>query len=64
MNKHRGERLTDRIAGVQAGPLPALHPLTIGLRRDLGAATLKSIKQSMYGRAGFYLLHQRILLDA
>jgi len=37
MNKHRGERLTAWIARVQADPLPALHSLTIGLRRDLDA---------------------------
>jgi hypothetical protein len=30
MNKHRGERLTDWIARVQADPLPALHSLTTG----------------------------------
>lgn len=37
MNKHRGERLTDWIARVQADPLPALHSLIAGLRRDLNA---------------------------
>jgi len=37
MNKHRGDRLTDWIARVQADPLPALHSLITGLRRDLDA---------------------------
>jgi transposase len=37
MNKHRGERLTDWITRVQADPLPALHSLITGLRRDLDA---------------------------
>ncbi len=39
MNKHRGDRLTDWIAHVQADPLPALHSLITGLRRDLDAVT-------------------------
>jgi transposase len=37
MNKHRGDRLTDWITRVQADPLPALHSLITGLRRDLDA---------------------------
>jgi transposase len=37
MNEHRSERLTDWIARVQADPLPALHSLITGLRRDLDA---------------------------
>lgn len=39
MNKHRGDRLTDWIQHVQADPLPALHSLITGLRRDLGAVS-------------------------
>ena len=81
MNKHRGDRLTDWIARVQADPLPALRSLITGLRRDLdaviagltmqwnsgpveGAVNRKTIKRSMYGRAGFALLRKRILLNA
>jgi transposase len=37
MNKQRGDRLTDWIHRVQADPLPALHSLVTGLRRDLDA---------------------------
>ncbi len=37
MNKHRGDRLTAWIHRVQADPLPALHSLITGLRRDLDA---------------------------
>jgi hypothetical protein len=37
MNKHRGDRLTDWIHRLQADPLPALHSLAAGLRRDLDA---------------------------
>lgn len=37
MNKHRVDRLTDRIQHVQADPLPALHSLITGLRRDFDA---------------------------
>jgi len=37
MNKHCGERLTDWITRVQADPLPALHSLITGMRRDLDA---------------------------
>jgi hypothetical protein len=37
MNKHRGDRLTEWIQRVQADPLPALHSLATGLRRDLDA---------------------------
>lgn len=37
MHKHRGDRLTDWIQRVQADPLPALHSLITGLRRDLDA---------------------------
>ncbi|HZO67781.1 MAG TPA: ISL3 family transposase [Kribbellaceae bacterium] len=37
MNKHRGDRLTDWIQRVQADPLPALHSLITGIRRDLDA---------------------------
>jgi transposase len=39
MNKHRGDRLTDWITRVQVDPLPALHSLITGLRRDLDAVT-------------------------
>jgi transposase len=39
MNKRRGDRLTDWISRVQADPLPALHSLITGLRRDLAAVT-------------------------
>jgi transposase len=67
---------------VQADPLPALHSLAIGLRRDLDAVIagltmpwnsgpvegavnrIKTIKRSMYGRAGLSLLRKRILLNA
>jgi transposase len=34
MNKHRGDRLPDWMQRVQADPLPALHSLITGLRRD------------------------------
>jgi transposase len=34
MNKHRGDRLDDWMQRVQADPLPALHSLITGLRRD------------------------------
>jgi transposase len=37
MNKHRGDRLTGWMHRVQANPLPALHSLVTGLRRDLDA---------------------------
>jgi len=37
MNKHRGDRLTEWIQRVQADPLPALHSLVTGLRRDIDA---------------------------
>lgn len=37
MNKHRGDRLADWMQRVQADPLPALHSLVTGLRRDLDA---------------------------
>jgi transposase len=37
MNKHRGDRLADWSQRVQADPLPALHSLSTGLRRDLDA---------------------------
>jgi transposase len=37
MNKHRADRLTDWIQRVQADPLPALHSLITGIRRDLDA---------------------------
>jgi Transposase len=37
MNKRRGDRLTDWIHRVQADPLPALHSLITGIRRDLDA---------------------------
>ena len=39
MNKHRGDRLTEWLQRVQADPLPALHSLATGLRRDLDAVT-------------------------
>lgn len=39
MNKHRGDRLPDWMQRVQADPLPALHSLLIGFRRDLDAVT-------------------------
>jgi hypothetical protein len=37
MNKHRGDRLTDWIHRIQTDPLPALHSLDAGIRRDLDA---------------------------
>jgi transposase len=37
MHKHRGDRLADWIQRVQADPLPALHSLITGLRRDIDA---------------------------
>jgi len=37
MNKQRGDRLPDWMRRVQADPLPALHSLITGLRRDLDA---------------------------
>lgn len=39
MNKRRGDRLTDWINRVQSDPLPALHSLLNGLRRDIDAVT-------------------------
>lgn len=37
MNKHRSDRLTGWIHRVRADPLPALHSLVTGFRRDLDA---------------------------
>lgn len=37
MNKHRGDRLAEWMQRVQADPLPALHSLVTGPRRDLDA---------------------------
>lgn len=39
MAKRRGDRLTDWIYRVHADPLPALHSLLNGLRRDIDAVT-------------------------
>jgi hypothetical protein len=39
----RGDRITDWIARVQADPLPALHSLATGLRRDLDAVIATTV---------------------
>jgi hypothetical protein len=74
----RGEGLDTWMTSTDADDLPALHDFVHGQRRDLPAvvtgltlpysngpiegAKVKFLKRQMYGRTGFDLLRQRILL--
>jgi hypothetical protein len=73
-----GANLEAWMTAVESSDLPALHAFVRGLRKDLDAGLslpysngpiegtntkFKLLKRQMYGRAGFALLRQRILLS-